>query len=56
MDMEASLAGDPSIRAGTTLKVEGIGKRFSGNYYITKAKHAIGDEGYTLKLELTGPI
>ncbi len=56
VDMEASLVGDPSLRAGATLKVEGIGERFSGNYYITKAKHAIGDEGYTLKLELTGPV
>jgi len=56
VEVEASVAGDPSIRAGSTLKVEGIGKRFSGNYYITKAKHAIGDEGYALRLELTGPV
>lgn len=31
--------GDPRIRAGTVVKIEGLGKRFSGPYYLTWAEH-----------------
>ncbi len=38
--------GDPQLRPGITVNIEKVGKRFSGVYYITKATHSIGDEGY----------
>jgi phage protein D/phage baseplate assembly protein gpV len=34
-------SGDPRIRVGTTVKVEGAGKRFSGDYYLTAVRHTI---------------
>ena len=39
--------GEPTLRPGTPVKIEGIGKIFSGIYYITSAKHSFGDGGYT---------
>ncbi len=32
--------GQPKIRAGTVVKIEGLGKRFSGDYYVTSAEHS----------------
>jgi phage protein D len=31
--------GEPKLRAGTVVKIEGIGERFSGLYYVTSAEH-----------------
>lgn len=32
--------GLPELRAGTLVKVEGLGQRFSGRYYVTGTEHA----------------
>jgi phage protein D len=32
--------GEPSLRAGTVVKIEGIGERFSGSYYVTSVEHS----------------
>jgi hypothetical protein len=44
--------GIPEIRAGTNIRIEGVGKRFSGKYYIKSARHSIGEGGYTLSLSV----
>jgi phage protein D len=44
--------GNPKLRPSMTVNIEKIGKRFSGVYYITKARHAIGDGGYKTTLEV----
>lgn len=44
--------GNPQLRPGMTLNIEKVGKRFSGVYYITKAKHSIGESGYKTTLEV----
>ncbi|WON73515.1 hypothetical protein [Nitrosospira sp. Is2] len=31
--------GDPKLRPGTVVKIEGIGKRFSGLYYVCSTEH-----------------
>ena len=36
---EGVCIGDPSLRAGTVVKVEGIGERFSGLYYLCSTEH-----------------
>jgi uncharacterized protein len=38
--------GNPSLRARTILELKGMGKRFSGNYYVTSATHSIDGNGY----------
>lgn len=31
--------GEPTLRAGSVVKIEGLGKRFSGRYYVTSTEH-----------------
>jgi phage protein D len=38
--------GLPALRAGVVLKLEGLGKKFSGSYYIVQATHTLSDDGY----------
>ncbi len=49
-------AGDPMLRPGITVNIDKIGERFSGVYYITKAKHSIGDGGYKTTLDVRRSI
>ncbi len=42
---EGELLGDPRVRAGTSLRIEGVG-RFNGVYYVTKTIHEYGENGY----------
>jgi len=44
--------GIPGLRPGTNVKIEGVGNRFSGNYYIKSVKQSIGDGGYTTSFEV----
>ena len=44
--------GNPVIRAGSDVKIEGVSKRFDGIYRVTKARHSLGMEGYTMSLNL----
>jgi uncharacterized protein len=42
-----SVVGLPDVRAGSILQLTGLGKRFSGRYFVTTTTHAINDSGYT---------
>jgi phage protein D len=52
--IEGSLecVGDPELRPGMTVNITKVGERFSGMYYVTKAKHSIGDGGYKTTLDV----
>ena len=52
----ASAVGDPSIRAGAVVEIEGVGQDFSGNYRITAATHTINDQGYRTRFEFQKEI
>lgn len=44
---EATCFGRTDIKAGMVVALEGLGTHFSGNYYVTSAKHSyLPDEGY----------
>lgn len=46
-------AGNPQLRPGMTINIEKVGKRlFSGVYYVTKARHVLGESGYKTTLEV----
>jgi uncharacterized protein len=45
------LVGDPAITAGVLIRVLGIGRRLSGNYYIEKAVHRINAQSYQTAIE-----
>jgi uncharacterized protein len=46
-----SVVGLPDLRAGGVLRLEGLGDRFSGRYFVTATTHTIGDGGYTTSFE-----
>jgi phage protein D len=39
--------GLPDMRPGDNVEIKGIGLRFSGQYYVTRVEHSIGNNGYT---------
>ncbi len=41
-----STIGIPELRAGSHLYLWGLGKRFSGRYFVTSTTHSIGMSGY----------
>ncbi len=42
--------GDPTITAKSMIEVTGIGKSFSGLYYVEKIKHSITGSGYLMTI------
>jgi len=46
--------GDPRIRAGSDVQVEGLGPRFSGKYHVTSVTHVFGSGGYRTKFTSSG--
>jgi phage protein D len=46
-----STVGLPDLRAGSVVQIDGLGKRFTGRYFITSSTHAMGDGGYTTQFE-----
>lgn len=49
--MNMVVVGDPTLLAKTVVRVEGVGKRLTGNYYVKAARHTVGS-GYTTELKL----
>lgn len=50
---EGEADGVPEIKAGETIELLDMGKRFSKNYYVTKATHRMGGSGYRTSFEVT---
>ncbi len=48
--------GDPRIKAGTVIRLEGLGIRFGGLYRVTSAKHTIDGNGYRTGFEVRKEI
>jgi hypothetical protein len=48
--------GDPRIRAGTVIRIGGVGERFGGLYRVTSATHTLGGEGYRTAFEVRKEI
>jgi uncharacterized protein involved in type VI secretion and phage assembly len=42
---EGSTLGNPKIKAGTKLKISGVGSDFSGTYRVAKVRHLLGTAG-----------
>lgn len=49
---EGVAIGNTSIRAGEVIEFKGLGKRFSGLYYITAATHTVGPKGYGVRFSV----
>jgi phage protein D len=44
--------GLPDLRPGDNVELQGVGKRFSGEYYVTKVEHTLDSNGYLTSLEV----
>lgn len=47
-----SCLGNSDLVPGSNVMIKGVGKRFSGRYYLTKATHEIGTNGYKTTLNM----
>lgn len=55
LEAEGSCRGNPKLRAGSTITVEGVGTRFSGTYRVTSTVHAFrGSKGYETRFIVSG--
>ena len=54
VDAEGQVFRRPDIVAGIILKIEGLGKRLSGNYFVTRSVHHYNASGLTTKFTVTG--
>lgn len=50
--MKMAIVGDPSLVAKSLVRLSGMGKRLSGNYYVKGHKHKLGSNGFDGELEL----
>jgi Bacteriophage probable baseplate hub protein len=46
-----SVVGLPDLRAGTVVRIAGVGARFGGRYFVTATSHTISDSGYTTQFD-----
>lgn len=49
---EGICLGKPEMKAGDKLELLNMGKKFSGTYFITQAKHIISTQGYRTKFSI----
>lgn len=42
---DGDATGNPKIRAGSVVKVQGVGDRFGGDYFVTHARHTFQSDG-----------
>jgi len=47
-----SAVGDPAIRAGAMVRIEGLGPDFSGNYRVASATHTVDSSGYRTNFQV----
>jgi phage protein D len=50
---EGEAVGNMAIQAGKTIEIKGLGRRFSGNYYVKKAEHRLSPKsGFTTRFQV----
>lgn len=55
VEAEGTAFGDPALKAGTKIEVDGLGERFSGTYTLTSATHVLrAGRGYETRFAVSG--
>jgi phage protein D/phage baseplate assembly protein gpV len=55
VEAEGVAEGTPALTAGVSVKLQGVGKRFSGTYFVTSATHTYDpDDGYSTRFMVSG--
>jgi len=50
--MSVTFVGDVGLRADTTIRLQGLGEKYSGNYYVDEAVHSLAPGQYRVKCKL----
>jgi len=53
-EAEGVVIGDPSLKAGTTVSVSGVGSPFDGKYVLTSTRHVLDRYGYRTHFVVSG--
>ena len=53
---EVRSVGIPELKPGTTITLEGMGTRFSRDYYVEKVRHLFNDQGYETVANVRGSV
>ena len=51
IEAHGSSMGEIDLKAKSLIAIEGVGKKFSGIYYITKVTHTLAENGYLCEFE-----
>ncbi len=51
-EASGSCIGLPTLTAGNTVQIRGVGKRFSGAYRVSKVTHTLDDSGFRTSFEI----
>jgi len=54
VEAEGECDGHPQVLAGYNITIEGVGERFSGEYYVTSATHVFAEGGYVTTFGISG--
>lgn len=54
IEAEGVVLGNPKLVAGMKIKVDNLGKKFSGAYTVSTARHIYSTEGYQTEFYVTG--
>jgi uncharacterized protein involved in type VI secretion and phage assembly len=54
IQVEGRAMGNPMLRTGSTVSVDGIGSQFTGSYVVTDARHTYERSGYAIDFKATG--
>jgi len=48
--------GLPDLRPGTNVEIGGVGRRFSGTYFVTKVTHVLNQQGFLTEFDVSRRI
>ena len=54
VEAEGVSFGNPQLKAGMVVTLTGLGQRFSGNYFVTTARHVYSAAGYHVAFTVSG--
>lgn len=46
IDGHGTCIGEVTLKAKSLIEIEGVGRKFSGTYYVTRVTHSLDDSGY----------
>lgn len=51
IDAAGTCIGEPTLKAKSLISIEGVGRKFSGTYYLTRVAHTFDESGYLCDFE-----